>query len=98
MQVSIDLKGCRTVLEFLDTAVKALKLQPFYGTNLEQLGKTISSLDKHHFTFPLNLKLVNVQNYQERCPNGWRIFVKSLEKAKEEYEKKGLEFEYSFID
>lgn len=98
MIILIDLKDCNTVLEFLNAAVKALKLQPFYGTNLEQLGKTIASLEKQEFNFPLTLKLVNVKKYKEKCPNGWRIFLKSLEKAKEEYEKKNLKFEYSFTD
>jgi len=94
----IDLHGCNTVLEFLDRAIKALKVMPFYGTNLEVLGKTIASLEKHGFSFPLTLKLVNVQAYKEKCPKGWEIFVKSLEKAKQEYKKKGLEFEYLFTD
>lgn len=94
----IDLKDCKTVLEFLDQTIKALKLQPFYGTNLDVLRKTISSLEKHGFTFPLTLKLINTKEYQEKCPNGWKIFVKSLEKAKEEYEKKNLKLEYSFTD
>ncbi len=94
----IDLKDCTTVLEFLDTVTKALKVMPFYGINLEALGKTLSSLERHDFTFPLTLKLVNVQGYKEKCPVGWKIFVKSLEKAKEEYAKKNMEFEYSFVD
>lgn len=94
----IDLKDCGTVLEFLNTVTKALKLQLFYGTNLEVLGKTLSSLEKHGFTFPLTLKLVNVQGYQEKCPNGWKIFVEGLEKAKEEYATRNLVFEYSFTD
>ncbi|MBI2581596.1 barstar family protein [Candidatus Woesearchaeota archaeon] len=94
----IDLHGCNTVLEFLDRAIKALKLMPFYGTNLEVLGKTIASLEKHGFSFPLTLKLVNTKNYQEKCPNGWKIFVKSLENAKEEYAKRHLKFEYSCTD
>src|SRR3989338_3196727 len=96
--ILIDLKGCKTVLEFLDTMVKALKVMPFYGTNLEVLGKTISSLEKHGFSFPLTLKLVNVQKYKEKCPVGWKIFLKSLEKAKEEYAKKEMKFEYLFTD
>lgn len=94
MIILIDLKDCNTVLEFLDTVVKALKLQPFYGTNLEVLGKTLSSLEKHDFTFPLALKWVNVQGYKEKCPTGWKIFMRSLEKAKEEYFKKNLKFDW----
>ena len=90
--IPIDLKDCNTVLEFLDTVVKALKVMPFYGTNLEALGKTISSLDKHGFTFPVALELVNTKEYQQKCPNGWKIFLTSLEKAKEEYQKKNLKF------
>ena len=90
--ILIDLKDCKTVLGFLDTVVKALKVMPFYGTNLEALGKTISSLDKHGFTFPVALELVNTKEYQQKCPNGWRIFLRSLEKAKEEYQKKNLKF------
>jgi len=96
--IVIDLKDCKTVLEFLDTVVKALKVLPFYAINLETLGKTISSLEKHEFAFPLTLKLVNVQTYTERCPQGWKIFLKSLEKAKEEYAKKEMKFEYLFTD
>lgn len=92
--IIIDLKECNTVLEFLDTVVKALKVMPFYGTNLDVLGKTISSLEKHGFTFPLTLKLVNTQKYQQKCPNGWKIFVKSIEKAKEEYAKQGQSFSW----
>lgn len=94
MIILIDLKDCKTVLEFLDRAVKALKVMPFYGTNLEVLGKTLSSLEKHSFSFPLTLKLVNTREYQEKCPNGWKIFMKSLEKAKEEYDKKNLKFDW----
>jgi len=71
---------------------------PFYGTNLEVLGKTIASLEKHGFTFPLKLELINTKGYQQKCPHGWKIFVKSLEKAKEEYAKKDMKFEYSFAD
>lgn len=93
----IDLHGCNTVLEFLDRAIKALKVMPFYGTNLEVLGKTIASLEKHGFSFPLTLKLVNVQAYKERCPNGWKIFLKSLEKAKEEYVKKNVDFSWETL-
>ncbi len=88
----IDLKDCTTVLEFLDTVTKALKVMPFYGINLEALGKTLSSLERHDFTFPLTLKIINSTEYQEKCPVGWKIFVESLEKAKEEYNLKGLEF------
>lgn len=98
MQIILDLKDCKTVLEFLDTVVKTLKLQPFYGTNMDVLGKTISSLEKQGFTFPLTLKFVNTKNYQEKCPIGWKIFLKSLEKAKEEYDNRNLKFEYSFTD
>lgn len=96
--ILIDLKDCNTVLEFLDTFTKALKLMPFYGTNLEVLGKTISSLEKHGFNFPLTLKLVNVEKYKEKCPRGGEIFLRSLEKAKEEYEKKNLKFNYLLTD
>ena len=92
MIILIDLKDCKTVLEFLDTVIKILKLLPFYGTNLEILGKTLSSLEKHDFTFPLTLKLLNVQEYKEKCPTGWNIFLNSLEKAKEEYQKKNMIF------
>lgn len=92
--MEIDLANCRTVLEFLDTVVKALKLMPLYGTNLEVLGKTISSLEKHGIVFPLTLQLVNTKHYREKCPQGWKIFVQSLEKAKGEYEKKKLGFEW----
>ena len=94
MIILIDLKHCSTVLEFLDIVVKALKIMPFYGTNLEVLGKTISSLEKHGFNFPLKLELVNTQAYREKCPTGWRIFLKSLEKAKEEYSLKKLKFSW----
>jgi|SRR3989344_2701449 len=96
--IIINLQDCQTVLEFLDRAIKALKVMPFYGTNLEVLGKTIASLEKHGFTFPLKLEIVNVSNYKKKCPIGWKIFVNSLERAKEEYDKKNLQFEYSFTD
>ncbi|HLD80019.1 MAG TPA: barstar family protein [Candidatus Nanoarchaeia archaeon] len=96
--LTIDLKDCKTVLEFLDRVVTVLKVLPFYGSNLEVLGKTISSLEKHGFLFPLKIELVNVKNYKEKCPVGWKIFLKSLEKAKEEYAKKNMELEYSFAD
>ena len=96
--IIIDLKDCNTVLEFLDTVAKALKVMPFYGSNLDILGKTISSLEKQDFRFPLTLKLVNTKNYQEKCPNGWKIFVQSLERANEEYKKRHLKFEYSCTD
>ena len=96
--ILIDLKDCNTVLEFLDRVVKALKVMPFYAANLEVLGKTISSLEKHGFTFPLTLNFVNTRTYQKKCPNGWKIFLTSLEKAKEEYVKKDLKFEYSATD
>ena len=92
--MKIDLADCRTVLQFLDTVVRALKLMPLYGTNLEVLGKTISSLEKHGFAFPLRLELTNTTPYREKCPKGWKIFVESLEKAREEYAKKDLGFEY----
>ena len=98
MAILIDLKECKTVLEFLDTAVKALKVMPFYGTNLEVLGKTFCWLEKQGFSFPLAMKLINVQNYKEKCPVGWKIFLKSLEKAKEDYAKKEMKFEYLFTD
>lgn len=94
----VDLKDCKTVLEFLDAVVKALKLQSFYGTNLELLGETVSSLEKHGFSFPLTLNLVNTKGYREKCPKGWEIFLKSLEKAKAGYEKKKMKFEYLFTD
>ncbi|GEM_PF-4220273 len=94
----IDLKDCKTVLEFLDTVTKALKLQSFYGINLEVLGKTISSLEKLEFTFPLKLELVNTKQYQEKCPIGWKIFLKSLQKAKEEYDLKKMEFDYQIVE
>ncbi|MEK6939927.1 MAG: barstar family protein [Nanoarchaeota archaeon] len=90
--IIVDLKGCNTVLEFLDRVVKALEILPFYGTNLEVLGKTISSLEKHGFSFPLKLELINTKEYQEKCPNGWKIFLKSLEKAEEEYAEKKIIF------
>lgn len=96
--IFIDLKDCKTVLEFLERMVKALKVMPFYGTNLGVLGKTVSSLEKHGFSFPLTLKLVNTENYQQKCPNGMKIFVKSLEKSKDEYAKKDMAFKYSFTD
>lgn len=96
--IIVDLKDCDTVLEFLDKVIKALKVMPFYGTNLEVLGKTISSLEKHGFTFPLTLELVNTKEYQEKCPNGWKIFMKNLEKAKKEYKEKDLSFEYQYTD
>ena len=92
MIILVDLRDCKTVLEFLDTVVKTLKVMPFYGTNLEQLGKTIASLEKHGFSFPLTLRLVHTEDYQQKCPNGWKIFLRSLEKAKEEYAKKNLQF------
>lgn len=92
MIILIDLKGCKTVLEFLDRSVKALKVQPFYGTNLEVLGKTLSSLEKHGFVFPLTLRLVNIKEYQEKCPNGWKILLNSLKKAREEHIKQGRRF------
>ena len=92
--IIVDLKDCKTVLEFLDTVVKASKVMPFYGTNLEVLGKTISSLEKHGYTFPLILRLVNTEDYQQKCPNGWKIFLRSLEKAKEEYAKRGKNFDW----
>ena len=98
MILIIDLKDCKTVLEFLDTVIKTLKLQPFYGANLEVLGKTLSSLEEHGFAFPLTLRFVNTKNYLEKCPQGWKIFIRSLENAKEEYTKKNLKFEYSFTD
>ena len=85
MIILIDLKDCKTVLEFLDAVTTALELPPFYGNNLETLGKTLSSLEKQGFSFPLTLHFVNTKKYQEKCPNGWKIFVRSLEKAKEEY-------------
>lgn len=94
----IDLNECKTVLEFLDAVTTALELPPFYGANLEILGKTLSSLEKHNFTFPLILEFVNTKEYKEKCPTGWKIFVRSLEKAKEEYVKKNLKFDYSFTD
>ena len=94
----IDLKDCSTVLEFLDGVVKELKVMPFYGSNLEVLGKTIASLEKHGFTFPLTLKIVNTKSYQEKCPNGWEIFLKSLRKAKEEYAEKKMEFDYQMVE
>ena len=95
--ILIDLKECKTVIEFLDTVVKALKVMPFYGTNLEVLGKTLSSLEKQGFSFPLTFKFVNFQAYKERCPNGWKIFLKSLEKAKEEYVKKNVDFSWETL-
>ena len=98
MSIIIDLKDCQTVLEFLDRAVKALKVMPFYGTNLELLGKTIASLEKHGFTFPLEMKFVNTKEYQQKCPNGWKIFLKSLQKAKEEYAGKNMEFDYQMVE
>ena len=96
--VIIDLKDCDTVLVFLDRVVKALKLLPFYATNLDVLDKTLASLEKHGFDFPLDLRLVNTQEYREKCPNGWKIFVGSLEKVKQEYAKKNMKFEYLFTD
>ena len=96
--ILIDLKDCKTVLEFLDTVTKALNLMPFYAVNLEVLGKTISSLEKHGFTFPLTLKLVNTKGYQEKCPKGWEIFLKSLQNAKEEYQKRNLQFDSEIQD
>lgn len=98
MIILIDLKGCTTVLGFLDKVVKALKVMSFDGANLEVLGKTISSLEKHGFFSPLRLELLNSKQYQEKCPTGWNIFIKSLKKAKEEYAKRDMEFEYSFTD
>ena len=94
----IDLKDCQTVLEFLDRAVKAMKVMPFYGSNLGVLGKTIASLEKQGFTFPLILKLVNVEKYKEKCPKGWEIFLKSLQKAKEEYAEKNMTFDYQILE
>lgn len=96
--IVIDLQDCQTVLDFLDRVVKTLKIPPYFGTNLEVLGKTLSSLEKQRFSFPLTLNFLNTKNYQEKCPNGWKIFMKSLEKAKEEYKKKEMKFEYSFTD
>ncbi|MEK6809844.1 MAG: barstar family protein [Nanoarchaeota archaeon] len=96
--IIVDFENCDTVLGFLDRMVKALKVMPFYGANLEVMGKTISSLEKHGFAFPLTLKLDNVQGYKTKCPNGWKIFLTSLEKAKEEYAKKGMIFNYSCTD
>ena len=96
--IIVDLKDCDTVLEFLDRMIKALKVTPFYGTNLEILGKTISSLEKHGFAFPLTLKLDNTHGYKTKCPNGWKIFLTSLETAKEEYAKKEMIFNYSCTD
>ncbi len=98
MIILIDLKGCKTVLEFLDRTVKALKVQPFYGVNLDVLGKTLSSLEKHGFIFPLTLEVVNTKEYQEKCPNGWKIFLKNLEKAKEEYAERKMKFDYIITD
>ena len=92
--IVIDLKDCKTVLDFLDRFVKELKLMPFYGANLEILAKTLASLEKHGFTFPLVLKLINVHEYKEKCPNGWNIFLNSLEKAKEEFAKREQEFNW----
>src|SRR3989338_1059456 len=96
--LTIDLKDCKTVLKFLDTVVKALNIMPFYGTNLEVLGKTIASLEKHGFTFPLKLELINTKGYQQKCPTGWKIFLKSLQKAKEEYNLKKMKFEYQIVE
>lgn len=90
----IDLKDCQTVLEFLDRMVKALEIMPFYGTNLEVLGKTIASLEKHEYTFPLKFEFVNTKHYAEKCPNGWKIFLKSLQDAKKEYNNKNMKFDY----
>ncbi len=98
MIILIDLKDCKTVLEFLDSVVKALKVQPFYGANLEILGKTLSSLEKHSFAFPLTLKLVNTKSYRKKCPNGWKIFLNSLEKAEKEYRKQGKQFRWEVND
>ena len=94
----IDLQDCQTVLEFLDRVVKVLKVMPFYGTNLEVLGKTLASLEKQDFTFPVKLELVNTKQYQEKCPTGWKIFLKSLQKAKEEYNLKKMKFEYQIVE
>ncbi|MDP3698914.1 MAG: barstar family protein [Nanoarchaeota archaeon] len=96
--LTIDLKDCKTVLEFLDTVIKTLKLQPFYGTNLEVLGKTLSSLEKYGFAFPLRLELLNTKQYQEKCPTGWKIFLKLLQKAQEEYDLKKMKFEYKIME
>ena len=94
MIILIDLRDCKTVLEFLDRVVKALKVQPFYGTNLEVVGRTISSLENHGFTFPLTMKLINIRDYQEKCPRGWEVFMRSLLDAQEKYKNKSLHFSW----
>lgn len=96
--IVINLKECNSVLQFLDVIIRELKLQPFYAVNLEILGKTLSSLEKHGFTFPLTLQFVNTKNYRQKCPQGWRIFKEGLEKATEEYNQRELQFNWECKD
>ena len=96
--MEIDLKNCTTVLQFLDTVVKELKVSNYFAFNLERLAHLMSSLDKHGFEFPLTLKFINIRNYKKRCPKGWGIFINSLEKVKANYEKRNLDFNYQFSE
>ena len=87
-EISINVSGCITALQFLDRVGKA------FGTPLGNF----SALNQYllHNYYP-KIIFVGMGEFWERCPHAMKEIEMILERVKSQYQKEGKEFEYELL-
>ncbi len=86
-EIAIDISGCTTALQFLDTVGKAL-------------GKsrgTFSILNDYLLAnYHSKITFLGMKEFRTRCPQATREMETILSRVKWHYQQEGKEFEYGF--
>jgi hypothetical protein len=84
---TIDLKDCKTTLEFLDHVGDSL------GTKFLNFAFLLYYLKKNHFA---KITFTSLNSFREKLPNTVKELTKVLESVKLFYQENGEVFEYEF--
>lgn len=84
-EITIDISGCATALQFLDTIGKAL------GTPLGTFSMLDQYLMKNYYP---KIIFVGMEEFSARCPHATREMETILMRVRWPYQQEGKRFEY----
>ena len=87
-ELTIDITGCTTALQFLDTVGKAL------GTPLGNFSILEQYLHQNYYS---KITLVGMKEFTTCCPHARKEIETILKRAKLQYQQEGKEFEYGLL-
>ncbi len=86
-ELTIDITGCTTALQFLDTVGKAL------GTPQGTFSILNHYLSNHYFP---KITFVGMKEFRMHCPHAAKEMEIVMKRIKWHYQQKGTDFEYEF--